>query len=204
MDAEAQNSVLSKVHILVAKHLLFRFGVDRHKEGGKDVGQKHLRRHPRKRQFRLNNVIFDEFIVEGFEVFAQYRFIFIIFVMNGLHIIAGKGAWENMNEVEEGFKGFIQKMCEVILNLLCPLNIHNFVSEISQTIHFLRLNFFLLFSSFNPETHIATDPSNSRIGSKVMIHRKYGLFLRFEPNIHKDHEIRLQFLTEAVEKPIMR
>jgi hypothetical protein len=204
MDTETQNSVLGEVHVFVAKHLLFGVRVYCHKEGGNDVGQKHLRRHPRKRQFRHNDAIFGEFIVEGFEVFAQYGFVFVIFAVNGPHIIAGKGARENVDEVEEGFEGFVQKMCEVIFDLLRALNVDEGVRDVGQPIDLIGLHLFILLRPLDLQTHIAADSSHFGVRLQMVIHRKDGLFLGPESHVQHYDVIWVQFLAESVEEPIVR
>jgi hypothetical protein len=94
-------------------------------------------------------------------------------------------------------------MGKVVLDLLGTLDVHYEMRDIGQPVNLFRLGFILHFRALDFDTHVATYTSEFWIEFKMLVHGEYRVVLGFEPHIHKDHILRIQFLAETVEEPIM-
>jgi hypothetical protein len=129
-------------------------------------------------------MIFSNFILQRFEVLPQNTFVWVVGGVNGFHVVAGKGSRQDMNELEEGLEGLIEKMRKMIFHLLGPLNINNGVEHIGQTVDILGLHLLFLLNSLYLQAHVPADPPNFGIGFHMIVHRKNGFVFGFESHVY--------------------
>lgn len=108
-----------------------------------------------------------------------------------------------MYELEKRLKGLVQKVGEVVLDLLSTLNVHEFVRDTGETVEIFLIDILLLLVSLDFETHIAANATKILVLREVLVHRKDGVIFGLEPNIKQDYVLRVEFLAEPVEEPIV-
>jgi len=109
-----------------------------------------------------------------------------------------------MDELECCFERFVDQMSKVILNLLGSLDVDELVGDICQEVHIFICYLLASVYPLHFQTHIATHSSNTRVLFHVLVHFQKRHSLRLEAHIQKNRKLRFKFLTEAVEKPIVR
>lgn len=114
-----------------------------------------------------------------------------------------------MDEAESSLKALVHQMGEMILNLLSSLNISKFTDYSCQKVHILVFYLLLSFHFFDFETHIAANSSNTSsrtlpfISVEIAIHLHQGLLIRSKTHIQQNGKLRPEFLTEAIEEPVV-
>lgn len=100
-------------------------------------------------------------------------------------------------------KRFVYQMGEVVLKLLCPLDVDQLHGESSETVDGIFLDFLILVESLNPQTHVPADSPHRGIVLHVRAHPPQGIPLGHEAHIEEHCELWLEFLAEPIEEPIM-
>ncbi len=117
-----------------------------------------------------------------------------------------------MDKAESRFKSFVHQMSKMILNLLSSLDVSKFAHQPCYKINILVFYYLLAIDLLDFNAHIATNTSHSScllpwasfIFLQITVHFHKGCFFRVEPNIEENSELRSQFSTESIQKPIMR
>lgn len=109
-----------------------------------------------------------------------------------------------MDELEDGLKGFVNKMGEVIFNLLSLLDIENVDNDAAQPIQVLIFMHLFIFYLFCLQTHVTADTAHSWMSFHISVHLVNGLRIWSQTDVQQDGELWFQLIAESVEKPIMR
>jgi hypothetical protein len=110
-----------------------------------------------------------------------------------------------VDELEQCFKGFVNEVGKVILNLLCALDIGNGEEELSEPIDSFMVFLVIVLETLDPQVHVPTDPPALLAGVVHMAeHAEYGSFLWTEPHIQQHRKLALDLSAESVKKPVVR
>ena len=108
-----------------------------------------------------------------------------------------------MDELEDGLEGLINKMGEVILDLLSLLDIEDVDNDATQPIQVLVFVHLFILNLFCLQTHVAADSAHSWMSFHIAVHLVYGLRIRPQTNVQQDGVLGFQFIAKSVEEPVM-
>ena len=109
-----------------------------------------------------------------------------------------------MNEAECGLKRFIDDVSQIVLHLLCLLNINEVKGKTGEPVDVFVLNLLLLLQLLYFQPHIAADSAHVRVIFHMTVHFVYCGLFGFESHVHEHSVAWVQFPAESVEKPIVR
>lgn len=108
-----------------------------------------------------------------------------------------------MNELEDRLEGFVDQMCEMVLDLLCLLDIKKIEAETTEPIEIFIFVHFLIFHLLGFETHVSADSSHVGPSPHVVIHLVKRFRVGSQAHIQQNGILRLQLVGNTVEKPVM-
>ncbi len=114
-----------------------------------------------------------------------------------------------MNVAEERLKGFIEHMCEVIFELLSPLNCEKVVTGLRDAAHIFFVVSVVSVAEFvgrvlQLQTHIAADSSTARILLHMRPHFIDGIQFGLYSHIGEDAVLGIEQFAEPFEKEHVR
>lgn len=109
-----------------------------------------------------------------------------------------------MDKLEDRLERLINQMCEMVLYLLCLLDVEDIDDEAAQAIEVLILVHFIILHFFSLQTHVAAHSTHSRVSPHVVVHLVDGLGVAPETHVQQDRVFGLELITETVEEPVVR
>lgn len=108
-----------------------------------------------------------------------------------------------MNKLEDRLEGFVDQMCEMVLDLLSLLDIEKVEAKATEPIEIFIFMHFLIFHLLGFKTHVSADSSHVGPSSHVVIHFVKRLRVGSQSRIQQNGMFWLQLVGNTVEEPVM-
>jgi hypothetical protein len=202
VDTHTENSVLGEIDVLVVEHLLLGVWVDRSEDFPYHLWQENPHEDVRSGEGAGDHFVGRQFLINRLEVFLE-KGVSAVLGAERRHAVSGESAGEHMDELEDGLEGFVDEMCEVVLDLLRLLDVEDVDDEAAEAVQVLIFVHFLVFHFFGLQTHVPAHAADSGVSPHVVVHLVDGFGVGSEAHVEQDGVFWFQFVAETVEEPVV-
>lgn len=217
MNSQAENSILSQVDILVIKHALLSLLIGRIATVVNQIREQYLTNGPTGGKDRRLGGLLLNLLIQGLKIVLQQLGTLLLVILLGviplpdignerLHIVPRERPGQNVNKLKHRLKGLVNKMRQVVLNLLRPLYVGNPMKLPSNPVDFLRLGGLKVLRLLQLQLHVPAYTARIWVLLHVVVHLVDGVLVGAQAGVQQDGVFRVQDLlvAETVEEPVVR